>query len=1068
VDIKNVEGIYPLSPLQGRLLALSLNGGAARGSCGQWSCTLEGALDESKFERAWQDVMGHHPVLRSFFVWKRIEKPLQVVHKQLTLQVEKRDWPDAPPDERQARLASYLRAVRGEMADPSAPPLLRVTLCRTPAGQSQLACTWHRLLLDDWGWDLVVQDAFAHYEALCQGRTPPLSSAQPFRSHLAWLKRQDEAEAEAYWRSELATLHTLTPAPLAAEPSESGDGREEYGEQQLELPAELAASLRTLEAEHGLSRGTSVLGAWALLLNRYSGEDDIIFGVTTSGRSAGLEGGESLVGPLANTLPLRVRVSADAPLINWLKELGSRLAARRPFEYSPPDQVKKWGGVPDDLPLFMSSVVVDDRPARGFASGRYAETTVRDARFWRAPDSPLTLEAEPGRHALRLTYERRRFDDAVADRLLRQVRTFLEGIAARPEQTVSGVPLLSDAALRQMLVEWNDTQTGERHDRPIHQLFEAQVERTPDTLAVVSGEERLSYAGLNARANQLAHYLRRLGVGPGVLVGLCIRRSPEMIVGILGVMKAGGAYVPLDPSYPFERLTYMLSDARPPVLLSQECLAEELPSYHGKIVCLDSEWEQVARESASNPRSLAGSDHLAYVIYTSGSTGKPKGVMVQHRGVCNSSDFYARVIAMPPGSRMLQLTSLGFDMSIFDIVPALISGLTLCLAPQTPPLGADLQRLLEDLSIEIISFPPSVLATLPLVGLPTLRYIGVAGEAISAELVSKWSPGRRLYNAYGPAEGSIWVAGTFLDGSGPPVIGRPIDNIRLYVLDPQLRPVPVGVPGELCIGGIGVTWGYLRQPGVTADKYVPDPFSTQPGARLYRTGDLARYLADGSLDFLGRTDTQVKIRGFRIELGEIEAVLGRHPSVREVVVLAREDAPGDKRLVAYLLPHDDRAPAVEELQDYLRRKLPENMVPSAFVFLDAFPLSPNGKIERRALPAPEAERPDLHESFVPPRNPVEEALAAIWTDVLKLDKVGVHDNFFRLGGHSLLATQVVSRVRDALQADITLPQFFDAPTIEACSKLVEGARAGGAATEEASIIPMSREAHRLDPSLLET
>jgi amino acid adenylation domain-containing protein len=497
-------------------------------------------------------------------------------------------------------------------------------------------------------------------------------------------------------------------------------------------------------------------------------------------------------------------------------------------------------------------------------------------------------------------------------------------------------------------------------------------------------------------------------------------------------------------------------------------LVEDLPSFPGQVICLDEDWKTIARQSTENPQNNLGSEHLAYVIYTSGSTGQPKGVMVPHRGVCNSSDVYARVINMPPGSRMLQLTSLGFDMSVFDIVPALISGLTLCLASQSPPLGLELLKVIQEQKIQIMSFPPSVLATIPLVELPELRFIGVAGEAISAELIERWSPGRRMYNAYGPAEGSIWVSGAFLDASQIPHIGRPIDNIELYLLDSRLRPVPVGVPGELCIGGIGVTWGYLRQPDLTADKYVPHPFSHEPGARLYRTGDLARYLPDGIIDFMGRTDSQVKIRGFRLELGEVESVLGRHPAIREAVVVAHDDGVGDKRLVAYLLTHNGQAPTTTELREYMQQKLPENMVPSVFLLLEEFPLSPNGKVDRRALPSPDATRPELRETFVAPRTQIEEALADIWANVLKLERVGVHDDFFQLGGHSLLATQVISHIREALHVDLSLPLLFDAPTIAALSKIIEKTAEDNAPDAQSTIMPVAREAHRLQRSTVQS
>jgi amino acid adenylation domain-containing protein len=1067
MNIKEVEAIYPLSPLQEAILSDSVQSQGLKAKVSQWECTLQGYLDVSAFEKAWQEVIDRHSVLRTFFVWKRVEKPLQVARKRLEFTPAKQDWSRLPAAEQRERFEAFLRADRDQPFNPSEAPLMRVTLCQMSDDAHELVVSYDRLVLDERSLHLILEEVFAYYEAFSQGQELQLPLGRPYGSYAAWLKNQDRSRSEAFWRKELAGV--TTPTPLVDRVPANSSGEEgAYGERQLQMSASDTAALEALARENGLDPRTLVVGAWAALLGRYSDQEDVVFGVTVSGRPRDLQGSELMVGPYMNTLPVRGRMFLDKPVLSCLKEFEAWQAALHDFAYESPSQIRAWGDADDGLPLFESRVVFDNHPAESLMSRQYAGISVSDVRDSGQMNLPVTVEARFNPDlALRIVYDRSRFDGGTVGRMLEQVETLLQGMAAQPEQPVLTLPLLSESSLRQMLVEWNDTKTDAPHDKCIHQLFEEQAERTPDTLAVVFEDERLTYRELNSRANQLARYLRKQGVTPGVLVALCVERRAEMVVGIVGVLKAGAAYVPIDPSYPFERISSMLDDAQPPVLLTQELLIEELPSFQGRAVFLDADWELIAKESEENFDGGAKAEDLAYVIYTSGSTGKPKGVMVPHKGVCNSSDVYARVINLPPGSRMLQIASLAFDMSVFDIVPALISGLTLCLADQDPPLGAELLAVLQQQEIDVISFPPSMLATLPVVELPKLKFIGVAGEAVSADLVARWAPGRRFYNAFGPAEGSVWVSGAYLDGSSNPIIGRPIDNIQLYLLDSSWRPVPIGVPGELCIGGIGVTWGYLRQPSVTAEKYIPNPFSDTPGARLYRTGDSAHYLPDGNLEFLGRIDHQVKIRGFRVELGEVEAVLGRHPAVREAVVVAREDTPGDKRLVAYILSHQDQAPRVSELHAYMKKKLPDNMVPSAFVLMDALPLSPNGKVDRRALPAPDLTRPELEEPFVAPRSHVEEVLAKIWADVLRVEQVGIHDNFFELGGHSLLATQVVSRVRDTFQVELSLPRFFESPRVATLSKVIEEAQLDKTATHQPNIVPVSRETHRIKRSALE-
>lgn len=740
-----------------------------------------------------------------------------------------------------------------------------------------------------------------------------------------------------------------------------------------------ATQLQALAAAHGLNLRTFAHGALALMLSRYSDDENVFFGVR----------------PSSNLLPLQVRVTPDTQVIEWLKQIQSRYE-----DVCRDEPQKQWSDVPEGQPVFEIEI---------------------------ASDPEMTLK---------LTYDRNRFDEATVARMLNHLRTTLEGIAAQPEQTVHTLPLLDQQEYRQLVTELNDTDIGYPQDQCVHWMFESQVEQTPEVDAVVVGKESLSYAALNERANQLAHHLRSLGVGPEVRVAICVERSFDLLVGIIGILKAGGAYVPLDPSYPAERLAFMLEDVHAAVLLTQQRLVNQLPPHRGKIVRIDADWEQISQCEKTNPDSGVCGDNLAYVIYTSGSTGRPKGVMVTHRGICNTSEAMVRIYDFPPGTRMLQFVSLSFDVSVFDIVPAIISGGTLVLAPQNLPLGQDLLELVREQKIQVLTVPPSVLATLPYADLPHLQMIRVAGEPISSDLAALWSPGRRFYNAYGPAEASVWVSGAFLDGTGVSSIGAPISNTKLYVLTSQQSPVPVGVPGELYIGGISVSRGYSDRPDTTAERYIPDPFSKEPGMRLYRTGDLARYWPNGDLEFLGRKDHQVKLHGVRIELGEIESALRKHPAVREAATLLREDVPGNHRLVGYVLPKDGEKPAPQELRNFLAERLPVTLVPTAFVILDQLPLSPNGKLDLRALPPPPDRSFDKEAEYVAPRNEVEDKLAGIWAEVLDKDLIGVHDNFFDLGVDSLLATQVASRIRSTFNVDLSLPRLFEATTVAQVSELI--------------------------------
>ena len=570
----------------------------------------------------------------------------------------------------------------------------------------------------------------------------------------------------------------------------------------------------------------------------------------------------------------------------------------------------------------------------------------------------------------------------------------------------------------------------------MHSLFEAQVERSPAAVALEFAEQQLSYGELNARANQLGHYLRAAGVGPEVLVGLCVERSVAMIVAVLGILKAGGAFVPLNPLDPAERLSFMIGDAGLSLLVTEQALLGQLPELPAlRTFCVDTEATRLAAQPSQNLAGGAGADNLAYVIYTSGSTGQPKGVLVQHRGVCNLALAQAQVFGVSAASRVLQFASISFDAVVSELFKSLLSGATLCLARAEALLPVEpLLQVLRQQSISMVTLPPSVLALLPAADLPALRTVISAGEACPAELVAKWSSAQRqLLNAYGPTEVTVCATSSAaLEGqqSRPP-IGRPLNNTEVYVLDGQLQPVPNGVVGELYVGGVGLARGYLQRAALTAERFLPHPFTSQPGSRLYRTGDLARYREDGQLEYRGRSDEQVKLRGFRIELGEIEAVLGQHPAVREVVVLAREDEPGQKRLVAYLLTAPETPADVMQWRAWLSQKLPDYMLPAAYVLLEEFPLTASGKVDRCALPAPDASRPAQGQAYLGPRDQLEQLLVDLWQAVLGLDQVGVADNFFAIGGDSIKGAILINQLQELLGEYVYVVAIFDAPTVAA-------------------------------------
>jgi amino acid adenylation domain-containing protein len=875
--------------------------------------------------------------------------------------------------------------------------------------------------LDGWSGPLLVKELFAAYESIRRGSAPLSPAARPYRDYIAWLQNQDMSTAEAYWCSELSGFSAPTPL-LADKPADSTGQHQvsDYAKLGLTLSAEHTDTLLAFAKQQHLTMNTLVQAAWGLLLSRYSGENDIVFGTTVSGRPADLIGVETMVGLFINSLPLRVKIRPDSTVLDWLQALFAQNQDMRRYEYTPLTQVQGWSEVARGTPLFESLLVFENYPINQALAEHADGLTVDEIGVVDQSNYPLTVSAFPGTELrLEITYAADRFEAETVKRMLEHMQRLLAAFALQPQTRLSELSLLSAADKQQILVDWNATEAVYPKHRFIHQLFEAQVEKTPDAVALMFEEQALSYAELNAKANQLAHYLRSKGVGPDVLVGICVERSLEMVIGLMGILKAGGAYVPLDPGYPQDRLDFMLHDVNAPIVLTQETCREKIAAFTATVLCLDSEWDKVSKACDANPDVPLKPENLAYCIYTSGSTGQPKGAGVPHQGILNRLQWMQQQYGLDHTDKVLQKTPYSFDVSVWEFFWPLMTGAQLVVArPEQHKDSLALIDTINDQHVTTIHFVPSMLQvfidTPGVENCTSLKRVICSGEALPADLVQRFLQKlpAELHNLYGPTEASVDVSyWACLPGCAETAIpiGRPIANIALYILDRQLNPVLPGTPGELHIGGIGLGRGYLNRPELTAEKFIPNPYGPV-GSRLYKTGDLARYRQDGTIDYLGRNDFQVKIRGFRIELGEIENRLSAYAGVREAVVIAREDGHGDKRLVAYLTQDGGGELSIADLRADLAETLPDYMLPSAFVVLPMLPLTANGKLDRAALPKPDTDSVITHR-YEAPQGPIETALSGIWQELLELERVGRNDHFFELGGHSLMALTLVERLR---------------------------------------------------------
>ncbi|MBD3307338.1 amino acid adenylation domain-containing protein [candidate division KSB3 bacterium] len=1385
--MQNIENIYELSPMQQGMLFHTLYTPDSTIYFEQTSCTLEGALNVPALQRAWQQVVKRHPILRTSFHWEDIEKPLQLVHRDVELPWQQDDWQGDSLAEQQARLEALLVEDRSQGFALDHAPLMRCTLIQIAPETFYFVWSYHHLLLDGWSRPLVLQEVFTLYEAFERGQEPHLPSSRNYSDYILWLQQQDVSQVERFWRERLQGFIAPTDLRVEKTPGVSSNQEDEYAECETQLSQDTTQTLRSLAQEHHLTLNTIFQGAWAMLLHRYSGEEEVVFGTTVSGRPPELQGVEAMIGVFINTLPTRVEVLPQTSLLPWLTQLQMQQADQAQYAYTPLTDIQAWSDIPQGIPLFHTILVFENYPIDQSLQELNGWLAIRDIRVFERANYPISVVIAPGTAlGIKLIYDQQRFDDATVRRMLEHFTILLEGIAANPHQRLGAFPILSEGERRQLVVERNPPAQEYAPDRCLHEWFDAQVARTPDAIAVRvpaessdTGEsQQLTYRELQARANQVAQYLRQSGVGPEVFVGLYLDRSIDLLVGLLGILKAGGAYVPLEPIYPPDRLAFMVEDARIAVVLTQTHLRDQFPPCSAQVICVDQDWPVIAQAPAESPDCEVLPAHPAYVIYTSGSTGKPKGVVVTHGNVVRLFEATQPWYQFNDQDVWTLFHSYAFDFSVWEIWGAwLYGGRVVVISHGLSRSPEAFYSLLSRERVTVLNQTPSAfrqliqaeesVGQLPL----ALRLVIFGGEALELQSLKPWFERHgdrqpQLVNMYGITETTVHVTYRPLslqDLERPAsVIGVPIPDLHCYIVDSQFQLAPIGVPGELCVGGAGLARGYLNRPELSAERFVAHPWSVLPGSRLYRSGDLARYLPDGDIEYLGRIDHQVKIRGFRVELGEIEAALAAHPAVKEAIVIIREDRPDDQRLIAFLVPDREHAGVIRRLlalehagllpetasryelpngllifhlnknetdfvydeifldQSYLRhgitlhdgdclfdiganiglfslfaalsyadlkiyafeplppifdvlqqnarlydlnatvcayglsdehrtatftyyphasvisgrfneleqdkemvsafllnqqrtdaqgaalteqeidelvaerlvtrtfpcelrplsevirehnvpqidllkidvekseldvlrgiqdedwpkikqvvievhdtegqletvtqcletqgftvaaeqdtllqntrlytvyarrpgssqdastipcsterlkqwtsrwnspnqliaemrrtlqQTLPDYMVPSAFVLLEALPLTPNGKIDRKALPAPEGTSQE--EAYVAPRTPTEDIMSAIWADILRLDQVGVHGNFFELGGHSLLATQVISRVREAFQAEVPLRSLFEAPTIAGLADYIDTFRAEQQVFTPPPITPVARDA----------
>ncbi|GAB1715820.1 MAG: non-ribosomal peptide synthetase [Nitrobacter sp.] len=1075
VPAREIEDVYPLSPMQQGILFHALHDPSSGHYVNQLSVAVEG-LDLERFKAAWASVTARHAVLRTSFVWEGdVPHPLQIVHKSVPPAIEVMDWLDRAVNDEE--IAAYAAADRAKGFDLTRAPLQRMTVLRLADGRHQLIWTHHHLLMDGWSTARQIEETFAHYLGEALG---PVSGR--YRDYIAWLSRQDKAASEAFWKERLLALDEPTSI-VDALAGARGRNAGRHATITCRLDAEATARLQRFAQQERVTLNTLVQGAWALLLQRYCGQRTVAFGATVAGRPADLPGAEAMLGLFINTLPVIQGPRPEQHIGDWLRQLQADNVAMREHEQVPLYDIQRWAGQPGQA-LFDTILVFENYPVDEALRQRAGKVLtfggMENVETTNYAMTVVVVERADGL-AIDVSYMEARLDRAQVEAVVAHLAHLLEGVATDAGALPGDLRLLLPAEHAQVVEQWSRGEARTLDGRCLHELIEVRVREHPDAVAVVYEDTQLTYGELNARANRLARHLQSQGVGPDVLVGLAVERSLEMVVGLLGIIKAGGAYVPLDPSYPAERLAFMIEDARVPLILTQERVLEQLPlriaSHHAggdatetgsaaaipTVWCLDRDWHAIEELDAGNLPTITTPQNLAYCIYTSGSTGRPKGTLITHGNVLRLFEVTEEQFGFDSDDVWSLFHSHAFDFSVWELFGALLYGGRLVVVPyyvtRTPELFLGL---LQSERVTVLNQTPSAFRSL-IQALSSgraslIRYVVFGGEALDIKALDLWfarfgDQVPQLVNMYGITETTVHVTYRPLSVIDTALVASPvgsaISDLSSFILDRDLDAVPVGIVGELYIGGAGLARGYHGRPGLTAERFVPNHYAQEPGERLYRTGDLARWRPDGTIEYVGRIDHQVKVRGFRIELGEIEAQLLSHGDVREAVVVARDGGSG-KQLVGYVVPRGETGfDLIDRLRSHLAAALPDYMMPAHLVMLDVLPLTPNGKLDRKALPEPDVVTAD----YVAPRNEAEATLAAIWQAVLGVERVGVSDNFFVLGGDSILSLQIIARARRT-GLKLTPKQLFERQTVEGLAAVVEVEATTSAVERDAVSGPM--------------
>ena len=1068
--LKEQLDAYRISPQQAHLFLRQRN--QTEPLLAQCVIRLDGPLDLNTLQRALTQIVARHAILRTGFVRpEAIKLPLQVISEEARFDWRVLDSKAIKVANTAAVAASavedvellghaLLEAERVRSFDLENGPVMHAALLPLSGEQHLLALSLPALCADTRTLHNLFRELSAAYVSSQRDESEIAEEAVQYLQFSEWQNEvlaDEEAEAgKQYWHSQEVSSapDLMLPFPAPRRAGSNAVDANDTGRVRLALNAGVADMAQAL----GLSEEVLLLSCWQTLVWRLSGKSEVVTGQAQDGRK--YEELKDALGLFARALPLRTEWPEGMTLAEAAREVEERVSEGRQWQ-----EYFSWeraGIATMDAESARRAGVgyeYEHRPEAVKASGVSFSIAAQEVA---GEGEPVKLKCVRAGTELwaEVEYAQSIYQESGMRVLAEQMREVVESAVQRKgEMKIEDLEMLP-AAHRQLLIESNSTRKGYPSDKSLHQLIQEQVVRTPEQVAVVDDKQQLSYRELNSRANQLAHHLRLLGVGPESLVAIYMERSIEMVVSLLGVLKAGGAYVPLDTMYPYERLCFVMADAKASVLLTQERMMARLPEHQAQVIYLDSEWPTVATQSEANPVANVTQSNAAYVLYTSGSTGMPKGVVIPHKGLVNYLSWCTDAYRVAEGQGAPVHSPLGFDLTVTSLFAPLLAGQSLFLIAEEAGIEGLTRAVRDGENFSLLKVTPPHLEVLnqmlqgdELAG--SVRVLIIGGEALSNETVSLWrknAPQTRLINEYGPTETVVGCCVYEVASDDPETgivpIGRPIANTEIYLLDGHLRLVAVGVAGELYIGGDGLARGYLNHPELTAEKFIPNPFAASGGERLYRTGDLARFRADGEIEYLGRTDYQVKVRGYRIELGEIEAVIRQHPEISEVVVLAREDVIGDKRLVAYLVSLTPEQLSLSDIRRFLRDKLPEYMVPSSLVTLKTLPLTPNGKVDRAALPAPGLSRAGIEEVYLAPRTPLEEVIAAIWAETIGIERVGIHDNFFELGGHSLLATQVISRIREEFEVELPVRLMFEGMSVEETAEAIVSREAEAGQSEK--------------------